>query len=130
LQASRIVAQLLVAGATTVLRAASQAWHQALQSELQMLGDAARRACQSFMQLFACNLVLEVTGMQQACRRDAVVLHCMLQCVHVHFQLTHEHGHFHAAWRMIEREAVQSHAEACMYCSSRTGWVVHLVLRE
>lgn len=33
LQASRIVAQLLVAGATTVFRAASQAWHQALQSE-------------------------------------------------------------------------------------------------
>lgn len=33
LQASRIVAQLLVAGATTVLRAASQAWHKALQSE-------------------------------------------------------------------------------------------------
>ncbi|WIA18976.1 hypothetical protein OEZ85_003643 [Tetradesmus obliquus] len=30
--ASRIVAQLLVAGATTVLRAASQAWHQALQN--------------------------------------------------------------------------------------------------
>jgi hypothetical protein len=37
LQASRIVAQLLVAGATTVLRAASQAWHQALQSKWQML---------------------------------------------------------------------------------------------
>lgn len=30
--ASRIVAQLLVAGATTVFRAASQAWHQALQN--------------------------------------------------------------------------------------------------
>eukprot|EP00878_Enallax_costatus_P004336 GHUV01004568.1.p1 GENE.GHUV01004568.1~~GHUV01004568.1.p1 ORF type:complete len:140 (+),score=46.49 GHUV01004568.1:241-660(+) len=30
--ASRIVAQLLVAGATTVLRAASQAWHKALQN--------------------------------------------------------------------------------------------------
>ncbi|KAF8064547.1 PAM16L1 [Scenedesmus sp. PABB004] len=29
---SRIVAQLLVAGATTVLRAASQAWHKALQN--------------------------------------------------------------------------------------------------
>lgn len=31
-QASRILAQLLVAGATTVARAASQAWAQALQS--------------------------------------------------------------------------------------------------
>lgn len=30
--ASRIVAQLLVAGATTALRAASQAWHKALQN--------------------------------------------------------------------------------------------------
>jgi len=46
LQASRIVAQLLVAGATTVLRAASQAWHQALASKLGSINEKFTRTVQ------------------------------------------------------------------------------------